>query len=102
MTRRADTVVIENSDPNCRGITSSDGQHEYAKDGKGRIEMPRHEARRVLGSGNRDTRSYRPIFALNSGMLEPVEFDPVQASARAALEAISRAKKERDAECPST
>lgn len=65
MTKRADTAVIEVNDPNCRGVTSADGKVRYDKDGQGRIELPKGEARRILQSGHRDTRLHRPMFSLS-------------------------------------
>ena len=76
MTKRADTTVLEVADPNCQGVTSSDGRFAYHKDRQGRIELPRREAQKILASGHRDTRAYRPMFALG-GVLHPEPPDPV-------------------------
>ncbi|MDE2098875.1 MAG: hypothetical protein KGL39_16600 [Patescibacteria group bacterium] len=89
MTKRADTQVIEVNDPGCQGVTSSDGRFAYPKDRQGRIELPRTEARKILASGHRDTRAYRPVFALG-GVLHPepdveVTEDPIIQLAKRAL-----------------
>ena len=49
-----DLVPIRIDDPNCRGVTSSDGRVQYNKDARGRVYVPRAEARRILASGMRD------------------------------------------------
>jgi hypothetical protein len=63
--KRADTRVIEVADPNCRGVTDPSGRRVYRRDARGRIELPKAEAARILASGHRDTRAYRPVFALS-------------------------------------
>lgn len=57
----------------CRGVTSSDGSKQYNKDNKGRIELPRSEAHRILNSGHRDARAYRPTMSV--GMATAYEDD---------------------------
>lgn len=70
MPRRADLATIEVNDPNCRGVTDSSGKRRYDKDAKGRIELPRDEARKILASGHRDARPYRPVFAMSLKEIE--------------------------------
>ncbi len=68
--KRADTTTIEVNDKNCHGVTSSNGKVRYDKDRKGRIELPTAEAKRILASGHRDARPYRPVFSMSLAEIE--------------------------------
>jgi len=83
MTKRADTAVIEVADPNCRGVTSSDGRVRYDKDRKGRIELPRSEARKILASGHRDARPYRTTVGFSDLEMSPRLLEWLDKSGRA-------------------
>lgn len=63
---RGDLVPLRIDDPDCRGVTSSDGRRQYNKDARGRVWVPPAEARALLASGHRDT--HRGELRLGMGM----------------------------------
>lgn len=59
------TVTIECTDPTCHGVVGADGRrYDRRGNGDGRIDLPRHEADRILHAGHPETRAYRPTFGL--------------------------------------
>lgn len=59
------TVTIETTDPNCYGVVGQDGtRYDHRGKHDGRIDLPRHEADRILHAGHPETRAYRPTFGL--------------------------------------
>ena len=58
-----ETVTIAVDDPQCGGVTSSDGKQQFdAKDR--RIELPEYEAQQLLASGHGGVARYRKAWGV--------------------------------------